>query len=108
MLPRDQRNSKFQKVIFDTSSLKVKSVHSALAKLHRPPGSDPHPKIRPIAIFAFHSLNYSLAACYQDNSRRKLPTKVEAKRKLQQFTVSGWLIMNGGESSSEKKRKLQG
>ena len=32
-----------------------------------------------------------------------LPTKVETKRKLQQFTVSGWLIMNGEESGSEKK-----
>ena len=50
-----------------------------------------------------YSLNYSLAACSQDNSHPKLPTKVETQRKLQQFTVSGWLIMNGGESSSEKK-----
>ena len=59
---------------------------------------DPHLKIRPIAIFAFYFLNYSLAAHLQDNSRSKSPTKVEEKRKLQQFTVSGWLIMNGGES----------
>ena len=35
------------------------------------------------------------------------PTKVEAKRKLQQFTVSGWLIMNGGESGSEKRKLLK-
>ena len=28
----------------------------------------------------------------------------ETKRKLQQFTVSGWLIMNGGESSSGKEK----
>ena len=38
----------------------------------------------------------------QDNSHPKLPTKVETKRKLQQFTVSGWLIINGGESGSEQ------
>ena len=57
--------------------------------------SDPHLKIRPIAIFAFYFLNYSLAALLQDASRPKSPTKVETKRKLQQFTVSGWLIMNG-------------
>ena len=37
----------------------------------------------------------------------KSPTKVETKRKLQQFTVCGWLIMNGGQSGSEK-RKLYG
>ena len=73
-------------------------------------------KIRPIAIFDFYSLHYSLAAQLQDNSRPKAPTKVEAERKVQQFTVpkaptkvekktkvqqlsvSGWLIMNGGES----------
>ena len=59
--------------------------------------SDPHLKIRPIAIFAFYSLNYSLAARLQDNSRPKSPTKVETKRKLQQLTVSQWLIMNWGE-----------
>ena len=51
--------------------------------------SNPYLKIRPIAIFAFYSLNYSLAARLQDNSRPKSPTKVETKRKLQQFTVSG-------------------
>ena len=38
----------------------------------------------------------------QDNSRPKSPTKVETKRKLQQFTVSGGLIMNGGESGNEQ------
>ena len=67
--------------------------------------SDPHLKIRPIAIFAFYSLNYSLAARLQDNSRPKSPTKSRAKRKLQQFAVSGWLIMNGGESGNEKKNE---
>ena len=50
--------------------------------------------MRPIAIFAFYSLNYSLAARLQDNSRPRSPTKVETKRKLRQFTVSEWLIMN--------------
>ena len=69
--------------------------------------SDPHLKIRPIAIFALYSLNYSLAARLQDNSRPKSPTKIETMRKLQQFTVSGWLIMNGGERvEMKKKRKL--
>ena len=70
--------------------------------------SDPHLKIRPIAIFAFYSLNYSLPASLQDNPRPKSPTNIQTKRKLQQFTVSGWLIMNGGESGSEKKRKPEG
>ena len=45
----------------------------------------------PIAMFAFYSLNYSLVARLQDKSRPKSPTKVETKRKLQQFTVSEWL-----------------
>ena len=48
-----------------------------------------------IAIFAFYSLNYSLTARLQNNSRPKSSTKVETKKKLQQFTVSGWLIING-------------
>ena len=69
--------------------------------------SDPHLKIRPIAIFAFYSLNYSLAARLQHNSRPKSPTKVETKRELQQFIVSGWLIMNGGESGNEKKENFK-
>ena len=44
----------------------------------------------------------------QDNSRPKSPTKVETKGKLQQFTVSGWLIINGGESGNEQiKRKTK-
>ena len=64
---------------------------------------DSHLKIRPIAILVFYSLNYSLAARLQNNSRPKSPTKVETKRKLQQFTVSRWLIMNGGESGNGKK-----
>ena len=38
----------------------------------------------------------------QDISRPKSPTKIKTKRKLQQFTVSGWLIINGGESGSEQ------
>ena len=48
---------------------------------------------------------YSLAARLQDNSRPKSPTKVETKRKLQQFTVYGWLIMKEGESGNEQKRE---
>ena len=64
--------------------------------------SNPHPKISPIAIFAFYSLNYSLVACLQDNSRPKSPTKIETKRKIQQFNVSGRLIINGGKSGSEQ------
>ena len=63
----------------------------------------PHLKIRSTAICAFYSLNYSLHARLQDNSHPKSPKKIEAKRKLLQFTVSGWLIMNGGENGSEKK-----
>ena len=43
---------------------------------------DPHLKIRPIAIFAFYSLNYSFATRLQDNSRPKSPTKVETKEKI--------------------------
>ena len=77
------------------------SEYSSFTKLWQS-CSDPHPKISPIAIFAFYSLNYSLVARLQDNSRPKSPTKIETKRKLQQFTVSGWLIINGGESGSEQ------
>ena len=32
----------------------------------------------------------------------KVVHKVETKRKLPEFAVSGWLIMNGGESGSDK------
>ena len=39
----------------------------------------------------------------QDNS----PTKMETKRKLQQFTVSGWLIIDGGESGSEEIKNVR-
>ena len=39
--------------------------------------------------------------------RPKSPTKVETKRKLQQFTASGWLIMNGGQSENEKKKTFR-
>ena len=63
--------------------LSLKSIHFALAKLLQP-----HLKISPIAIFAFYSLNYSLAARLQDNSRPKSPTKVETKRKLHQFKAT--------------------
>ena len=73
-------------------------------KVHSLSCSNPHLKIRPIAIFAFYSLNYSLAARLQDNSRPKSPAKVETKSKLQQFTVFGWLIINGGASDSEKRK----
>ena len=83
-----------------------KSSYNTFTKLWQS-CSDPHPKIRPIAIFAFYFLNYSLAARLQDNARPKSPTKVETKRKLQQFTVSGWLIMNGGESGNEKKENFK-
>ena len=60
-----------------------------------------------MAIFAFYFLNHSLAARLQDNSRPKLPTKAETKRKLQQFIVSGWLVMNGGENGNEKKEHFK-
>ena len=66
-----------------------------------------HLKIRPIAIFVSYSLNFSFAARLQDNFHPKSPTKVETKRKLYQFTISGWLIMNGGESGSEKQKTLR-
>ena len=65
--------------------------------------SNPHLKIRAIAMFAFYSLNYSLAARLQDNSRPKSPTKVETKRELQQFTVFGWLIINGERAIVKKE-----
>ena len=78
------------------------TLYSSFTKLWQS-CSDPHLKIRPITIFPFDFLNYSLVARLQDNFRPKSPTKVETKRKLQQFNVSGWLIMNGGESENEKK-----
>ena len=84
----------------ETRYIKVHSFFS-LAKLQ-----NPHLKIRPIAIFAFYSLNYSLAARLQDNSRPKLPTKEETKKKLQQFTVSGWLIINGERVIGKKEKTL--
>ena len=43
----------------------------------------------------------------QDNTRPKSPTKVETKRKLQEFTVTEWLIMNRGESGNEKKENFK-
>ena len=82
--------------MWSIESRRVKPIHYKFWQSY----SDPHLKFRPIAIFAFYSLNYSLAARLQDNFRPKSTTKVKTKRKLQQFTVSGWLIMNGGESGS--------
>ena len=79
-------------------SVKVHSLSSGKV------ATTPHLEIRLIAISSFYSLNYSLAARLQHNSRPKSPTKVETKRKLQQFTVFGWLIMNGGESGGEKRK----
>ena len=70
-------------------------------------GPDPHLKIRPIAIFVFYTLNYRLAARLQNNSRPKSITKVETKRKLQQFSVSGWLIMNRERVEMKKKKTLR-
>ena len=80
--------------LLEGSKVKNWKVYSSFTKLWQS-CSDPHPKISPIAIFAFYSLNYSLMARLQDNSRPTSPTKIETKRKLQQFTVSGWLIING-------------
>ena len=59
----------------------------------------------PLQFLLFFSLNYSLAARLQKNSRPRSPTKIETKRKLHQFTVSEWLIMNG-ERVVVKKEKL--
>ena len=61
----------------------------------------------PSQFFAFYSLNYSLAARLQENSRPKSPSKVETKRKLQQFTVSGRLIMNGERVEMNKKENFK-
>ena len=51
-------------------------------------------------------LNRADLGCWRltlkDNSRPKSPTKVKLKIKLQKLTVSGWLIMNGGEIGNEK------
>ena len=94
------------KTLYNLAHTKLFWIHlEAITKLWQS-CSDPYLKIRPIAIFAFYSLNYSLAVRLQDNFRSKSPTKVETKKKLQQFTVSGWLVMNGGESGNERKRKL--
>ena len=86
---------------FTGTEIRISNKYIVFTKLWQS-CSDPHLKISPIAIFAFYSLNYSLVARLQDNSRPKSPTKVETKRKLQQFTVSGWLIINWGESGSEQ------
>ena len=79
---------------------KVHSLSSGIVAVN------PILKSVPPAVFAFYSLNYSLAAHSQDNSRPKSPTKVETKRKLQQFTVSEWLIMNGGGNDGEKEENF--
>ena len=86
-IENDRPNGKL-KGAYDTSWSKRGGERSPFTKLWQS-CSNPHPKIGPTAIFAFYSLNYSLAARLQDNSRPKSPTKVETKRKLQQFTVSG-------------------
>ena len=64
--------------------------------------SDPHPKISPIAIFAFYSLNYSLVARLQDNSRPKSPTKIETEKITAIYCL--WMVDNkrGRESGSEQ------
>ena len=49
------------------------------------------PILKSVLSKFFYSLNYSFAACLKDNSG----PKVETRRKLSQFTVPGWLIMNG-------------
>ena len=101
------RNITYKRQLFLDKSDNIhyiyKSIQSTFTKLWQS-CSNPHLKIRPIAIFAFYSLNYSLAARLQDNSRPKSPTMVETKRKLQQFTVSGWLIINGGARDTEKRK----
>ena len=53
---------------------------------------NPHPKIRPIAIFAFSSLNYSFAAGLQDNSCPKSPTKVETEKITAIYCL--WMVDN--------------
>ena len=52
----------------------------------------PRLKIRPIAIFAFCSLNYSLAARLQDNSRPKSSTKVETEKITAVYCL--WMVDN--------------
>ena len=53
---------------------KLLSLYGTFTKLWQS-CSDPHLEIRPIAIFAFYFLNYSLAARLQDNSRQSRPQK---------------------------------
>ena len=86
----------------------TKSDQSPFTKLWQS-CSDPNPKISPIAIFAFYSLNYSHAARLQDNSRLKSHIKVETRRKLKQYSL--WMVDDDrGESSSENKnfKKVRG
>ena len=78
-----------QLLLQDTYKSKVHSLSSGKV------AATPILNIRPIAIFVVYSLNYSLTARLQDNSCAKSLTKVETKRKLQQFTVYGWLIIDG-------------
>ena len=87
-------------VLFVVINNKAGKVHSlSSGKI----AATPILKSVPSQFSRFFSLNYSLTARLQDNSRPESPTKVETKRKSQQFTVSGWLIMNGGESGREKR-----
>ena len=52
-------------------------------------------KTSSVSLIFAHGTHRTLVARLQDNSRPKSPKKVETKRKLQQFAVSGWLIING-------------
>ena len=73
-------DTQFKKVIHNSTIVRVHSLNSGKVAA-TPPPPPPRRKIRPIAIFAFYSLNYSLAARLQDNSRPKSPTKVETEVK---------------------------
>ena len=71
---------------------RMSKVHSlSSGKVAAPP--PPHLKIRHIAIFAFYSLNYSLAARLQDNSHSKSPTKVETEKTVAIYCL--WMVDNG-------------
>ena len=82
----------FHQVLISEKKCQPQKVYSSFTKLWQS-CSDPHPKISPIAIFAFYSLNYSLVARLQDNSRPKSSTKVETKRKLQQFRPDSYVVL---------------
>ena len=55
--------------------------------------SDPHLKISPIALFVFYSLNYSLAARLQDNSRPEVAHKGGDKEKITAIYCL-WMVDN--------------